>query len=327
MKVSCACFIQYDKPADLESIDFETLPQPVFHIGSGSNLLFTGDFKGTVLHSAINYIKYFDVGLPEVLVSVGAGVVFDDFVAEVCSHGLWGAENLSMVPGEVGAAAVQNIGAYGVEAKDIISGVVCYDTVEKKKRTFKTSECGYGYRSSFFKEPGNKGRYIVTSVLFRLSREYSPRLGYQGVTDALGGKQPETPLQVREAIMSIRSRKLPDPKKMGSAGSFFKNPIVSKEKFVEIEDIARNRNGVDYAVPHYCLDNDMVKVPAAWMIDQCGFKGMQEGGAAVYENQPLVLVNFTGNATPSDVLELERRIIKGVADTFGVELNPEVEHI
>lgn len=327
MKVSCACFIQYDKAEDLNDLDFQALPQPVLHIGSASNLLFTGDFAGTVLHSAIKYIKYIDMGLSEVLVAVGAGVLFDDFVSQTCGHGLWGAENLSLIPGEVGAAAVQNIGAYGVEVKDIISGVVCYDTKERTKRTFKVSECGYDYRTSRFKEAPDKGRYIVTSVLFRLTRTYSPKLEYKGVREALGGNEPKTPKQVRDAIIKIRMEKLPDPKVMGSAGSFFRNPIVSREKFQEIEKIARIKNGDDYQVPHYDLDSARVKVPAAWLIDQCGFKGMRRGNAAVHHVQPLVMVNYTGNATPDEILELEGLIVSEVYDKFGVELIPEVEHI
>lgn len=327
MKVSCACFIQYDKPEDLSALDFSSLPSPLLHIGSGSNLLFTGDFKGTVLHSGIKYIKYIDIGLPEILVTVGAGVLFDDFVAETCSHGLWGAENLSLIPGEVGAAAVQNIGAYGVEVADIIKGVVCFDTMTGEKRTFKVSECGYSYRDSIFKHPGNKGRYIVTSVLFKLRRSYSPSLEYKGVKDAFGGEAPKTPLQVRNAIIGIRRKKLPDPEVMGSAGSFFKNPIVEAEKFAEIEAVAKTQNGADYAVPHYCLEDGTVKVPAAWMIEQCGFKGLQMGGAAVYEHQPLVIVNLTGEASPEEIIALESRIVAEVYEKFGVELSPEVEHV
>ena len=327
MKVSCACFIQYDKAEDLNDLDFQSLPQPVLHIGAASNLLFTGDFAGTILHSSIKYIKYIDMGLEEVLVAVGAGVLFDDFVAQTCGHGLWGAENLSLIPGETGAAAVQNIGAYGVEVKDIISGVVCYDTQTRAKCSFKVGECRYGYRTSRFKEAPDKGRYIVTSVLFRLSRKYSPRLEYKGVREALEGKDPRTPQEVRDAIIKIRMEKLPDPKLMGSAGSFFKNPVVSRDKFLDIEKIARIKNGDEYQVPHYDIGPDQVKVPAAWLIDQCGFKGMRHGNAAVHHVQPLVLVNYTGNATPDEILELEGLIVSEVYDKFGIELIPEVEHI
>ena len=331
MKVSCACYVEYETVKELEGLNFERLPKPLLHIGAGSNLLFTGDFPGTVLHSNIEFIKYIDMGFEEVPVMVGAGVVWDHFVSETCRHGLWGAENLSLIPGEVGAAAVQNIGAYGVEVKDIISGVVCFDLQERKKVKFSREECRYGYRDSLFKQPENKGRYVVTSVLFRLTRKHSPRLEYKGVRDALGPVMTDpaavmadpighlTPQQVRDAIIRIRRQKLPDPEELGSAGSFFKNPVVSREQFARISP--------DGSAPHFDLPDGTVKVPAAWMIDQCGFKGATEGGAAVYQKQPLVIVNASGTASPQEVLTLEQRIINGVQERFGVTLHPEVEHI
>ena len=319
MKVSCECFVEYDSVKELEGLNFDRLPQPFLHIGEGSNLLFTRDFPGTVLHSKIDYIKYVDMGFDDVPVMVGAGVSFDRFVEQTCRHGLWGAENLSMIPGEVGAAAVQNIGAYGVEVKDIISGVVCFDMVERKKVKFSVAECRYGYRSSMFKEPDNKGRYIVTSVLFRLSRKPKPQLGYKGISEALAGIDEPTPMQVREAVMRIRHDKLPDPAETGSAGSFFKNPVVSREQFEAISP--------DGSAPHYDLPDGSVKIPAAWMIDSCGFKGVKVGGAQVYEKQPLVIVNASGDASPEDVLALENKIINEVKERFGVELHPEVDHI
>ena len=319
MKVSCECFVEYETVKELEGLNFDRLPKPLLHIGEGSNLLFTKDFPGTVLHSSIEYIKYVDMGLDEVPVIVGAGVSFDSFVAEMCRHGLWGAENLSLIPGEVGAAAVQNIGAYGVEVKDIISGVVCFDLQERRKVKFKVADCRYGYRSSMFKEPENKGRYIVTSVLFRLSRKPRPHLEYKGIAEALEGREPQTPQEVREAVIRIRRAKLPDPEEIGSAGSFFKNPVVSAAEFARISP--------DGSAPHYCLPDGSVKVPAAWLIDRCGFKGAEEGGAAVYEKQPLVIVNRSGNASPEEILALEKRITDGVRERFGIQLHPEVEHI
>lgn len=322
MKVSCACYVEYETVKELEGLNFERLPKPLLHIGAGSNLLFTGDFPGTVLHSNIEFIKYVDVGLDEVPVMVGAGVVWDHFVEEACRHGLWGAENLSLIPGEVGAAAVQNIGAYGVEVKDIISGVVAFDLQERKKVKFTREECRYGYRDSLFKQPEAKGRYVITSVLFRLTRKHSPRLEYKGVQEALGPAvmaDSLTPQAVRDAIVRIRRQKLPDPEELGSAGSFFKNPVVSRGDFARISP--------DGSAPHYDLPDGSVKVPAAWMIDQCGFKGAVEGGAAVYEKQPLVIVNASGAASPQEVLALEQRIINGVRERFGVTLHPEVEHI
>lgn len=330
MDARCACFVEFGDAKELEAMDWDSLPKPVKTLGEGSNILLTGDFPGTILHSAIDYIKYVDMGLEEVPVMVGSGVNWDRLVAETCKHGLWGAENLSLIPGEVGAAAVQNIGAYGVEVKDIISGVVCYDLVERKKVKFSVGECDYAYRDSMFKHA--EGRYVVTSVLLRLSRKYNPRLDYKGVRQALGLEEhtwPKdlTPQKVRDAIIGVRRMKLPDPAELGSAGSFFKNPVVGALDFARIIDVARRDFGDDVTVPHFINPDGTVKVPAAWMIEKCGFKGATEGGAAVYEKQPLVLVNATGSARAEDVLALEKRIIATVLDRFGVELHPEVEHL
>ena len=318
MKVKAALYIEYDNVEELQSLDLKALPQPVFHMGAGSNLLFTKDFPGTVLHSNIKFIKYVDMGLDEVLLTVGSGVVFDDLIANVAGNGLWGMENLSLIPGEVGAAAVQNIGAYGVEAKDVISGVVCLDTKDWTKTVFKVGECAYGYRDSRFKH--ERGRYIITSVLFRVTRKYSPKLDYGGVRAALEGRdlQALTPMDVREAIIGIRNAKLPDPAQIGSAGSFFKNPVITKEHFEKFATAE---------TPHYDLPDGTVKVPAAWLIDQCGFRGKVLGGAQVYEKQPLVIVNASGSASPEDVLALENQIIAKVKEKYDIDLHPEVDHI
>ena len=398
MKVKARCFIEYDSVADLVDIEFEELARPVLHIGGGSNLLFTDDFKGTVLHSKINFIEILDSyqngGIEklnpshssewappvheatgghgfsnqhsdnQVLVSVGAGVVFDDFCDWAAKEGLWGAENLSYIPGEVGASAIQNIGAYGVEVKDIIHKVYCYDTVEEEFVSFSLEECRYGYRDSIFKKPEIKGRYIVTHVVFALSREPKPQLGYGHLRDAVlsasvslsGDPRPATstlghplaeggmslpsetdaqqeilskvsPALIRKVIIKIRKEKLPEPSVMGSAGSFFMNPVITKEHYQKIEAASKAELGVDYKVPHYDLPDGSVKVPAAWMIEQCGWKGKRSGGAAVYDKQPLVIVNYTGEAYPEEIIGLERRIIASVKAKFGVDLHPEVDHI
>ena len=398
MKVKARCFIEYDSVADLVDIEFEELARPVLHIGGGSNLLFTDDFKGTVLHSKINFIEILDScqngGIEKlnpshsgewappvheatgghgfsnqhsdnpVLVSVGAGVVFDDFCDWAAKEGLWGAENLSYIPGEVGASAIQNIGAYGVEVKDIIHKVYCYDTVEEEFVNFSLEECGYGYRDSIFKKPEIKGRYIVTHVVFALSREPKPQLGYGHLRDAVlsasaslsSDPRPATsslghplaeggmllpsetdaqqeilskvsPALIRKVIIKIRKEKLPEPSVMGSAGSFFMNSVISHEHYQKIEAAAKAEFGPDYKVPHYDLPDGMVKVPAAWMIEQCGWKGKRSGGAAVYDKQPLVIVNYTGEAYPEEIIGLERRIIASVKAKFGVDLHPEVDHI
>ena len=372
MKVKARCFMEYDSVADLVDIEFEELARPVLHIGGGSNLLFTDDFKGTVLHSKINFIEILDECqcIPEapshsvgpspypgvgkcllhtngtssddvdstdagtkdasdsVMVSVGAGVVFDDFCDWAAKEGLWGVENLSYIPGEVGASAVQNIGAYGVEVKDVIRKVYCYDTQEEEFVHFDVEECGYGYRDSIFKDPEIKGRYIVTHVVFSLSREPMPKLDYGHLKDAVDAAGSDlTPALIRKTIIRIRKEKLPEPSVMGSAGSFFKNPVISMEHFQRIEAVAKAEHGPDYKVPHYDLPDGMVKVPAAWMIEQCGWKGRRSGNAAVYDKQPLVIVNYTGDAYPEEIISLERRIIASVKAKFDVELHPEVDHI
>ena len=334
MKVKARCFMEYDSVADLVDIEFEELARPVLHIGGGSNLLFTDDFKGTVLHSKIDFIEILDEeeSSDPVLVSVGAGVIFDDFCDWAAKEGLWGVENLSHIPGEVGASAVQNIGAYGVEVKDVIRKVYCYDTVEEEFVNFDVEECEYGYRDSVFKDSEIKGRYIVTHVVFALSRTPQPKLDYghldAAVKEAQDARGAElSPALIRKVIIRIRKEKLPEPSVMGSAGSFFKNPVITADHFARIEAAAKAELGPDYKVPNYDLPDGTVKVPAAWMIEQCGWKGKRSGNAAVYDKQPLVIVNYTGEAYPEEIIGLERRIIDSVKKKFDVELHPEVEHI
>ena len=366
MKVSCRLYVEVTEPEDLLSLDFDALPQPLFVMGGGSNLRFTGDFPGTVLHLC-NKGCHSERSEESVLVRVAAGVVFDDFCAWAASEGLWGPENLSLIPGEVGASAVQNIGADGVEAKDIINTVHAFDRQERRFVDIPGADCGYGYRTSHFKTDW-KGRYIITAVTFRLSTVPQPKLDYGGVRKALerriegmgsetyatlglseGGAHlwegrrsqsdrrvsdpipsiPDenlTPLFIRETIIGIREQKLPDPKEIGSAGSFFCNPVIEREHFERIVAIAKAENGPEYEVPHYDV-GEKVKVPAAWMIDQCGFKGMRLGGAQVYPKQPLVIVNATGSATPEEIVALEQRVIGTIKDKYGIELHPEVEHV
>ena len=373
MKVSCRLYVEVTEPEDLLTLDFNSLPQPIFVLGGGSNLLFTGDFPGTVLHLAIAGVSVIPSEAKEsFLVRAGAGVVFDDFCAWAAAEGLWGPENLSLIPGEVGASAVQNIGAYGVEAKDIIDTVHAFDLTERRFVDIPGADCGYGYRTSLFKTAW-KGRYIITSVTFRLSTIPKPKLDYGGVRKALEarfpdlweeGMGPETcatlgsleggahglpwegrrsqcdrrvsgpipsslsliPQMIRDTIIDIRRQKLPDPEEIGSAGSFFCNPVIEREHFERIVATAKEENGPEYEVPHYDV-GDRVKVPAAWMIDQCGFKGMRLGGAQVYPKQPLVIVNATGEATPDEIVALERRVIDTIHEKYGIELHPEVEHV
>ncbi|MBQ6198936.1 MAG: UDP-N-acetylmuramate dehydrogenase [Bacteroidales bacterium] len=315
MKVKCALYVEVTEEADLPALDWDSLPQPVFVMGGGSNLLFRGDFPGTVLHFGVT-------GLGSA--TVPAGTVFDDFCAWAASENLWGPENLSLIPGECGASAVQNIGAYGVEAKDIIAGIRAWDMLERKFVDIDPADCQYGYRTSRFKTEW-KGRFIITSVTYKLSKEPKPILDYGGVRKAVPDV-PITPQLIRDTIIAIRRKKLPDPEEIGSAGSFFCNPVISKEHFEQIVKTAKEDNGPDYEVPHYEVPGG-IKVPAAWMIEQCGFKGATNGGAQVYHNQPLVIVNASGNATPEEIIGLEQRVIDTIYTKYGITLHPEVEHV
>ena len=299
------------------------------HIGGGSNLLFTGDFPGTVLHSAIRHIDVISDSDDEVLVRVGAGVEFDKLCEWAAGRSLWGPENLSHIPGEAGAAAVQNIGAYGVEAKDIIREVRAFDLVSRKFLTFSVEECNYGYRDSFFKSPEGKDRYIITGIVFAFRRNGSPILEYGNLRETILSRCPcPTPSDVRETIISIRRTKLPEVGEVGSAGSFFKNPVVSREVF---DNVVRVSGRDEASVPHYPVPGPggepWVKIPAAWLIDQCGWKGAVRGGAGVWPSQPLVIINASGEASPEEILALEECIRMSVSDRFGIVLSPEVEHI
>ena len=322
MRVRCALFVEVTAEEDLQALDWEALPQPVMVKGGGSNLLFTKDFPGTVLHFADK--SPFSLSDGD-FVTVPAGVVFDDFCAWAAAEGLWGPENLSLIPGECGASAIQNIGAYGVEAKDILADIRAWDRQEGRFVHIDPAECRYGYRTSRFKTEW-KGRFVITAVTYRLSRVPRPKLDYGGIRKALERAGTLTPQLIRETIIGIRNQKLPDPAVTGSAGSFFCNPVISREHFGRIVAIARQDNGEDYQVPHY-VTPEGIKVPAAWMIEQCGLKGVRKGGAQVYQHQPLVIVNASGEATPEEIIGLEQQVIETIATKYGITLHPEVEHV
>ncbi len=327
-------FVEYASVEEL--VDFlrgeESTPQPLLHIGGGSNLLFTGNFSGTILHSAIHGIEplYADsnqnnntsVGTSEasqdeILVRVGAGEVWDDFVAYAIQQGWYGIENLSLIPGEVGASAVQNIGAYGVEAKDVIHSVETISLTDGSRQVFDVSECEYGYRTSVFKTR-LKGQYAVTHVVYRLSKTFRPLLDYGNLKANISDMTQLTAQSLRDIIIDVRNAKLPDPKVQGNAGSFFMNPVVSREVFERIR--------ADYpAMPYYDV-TDGVKIPAGWLIEQCGWKGRSLGKAAVHSHQALVLVN-NGGASGDDILALCHAVRKDVADKFGIDIHPEVNFI
>lgn len=322
-----AAIAHYDTPEELFTILSDaSLPRPMKHIGEGSNLLFTDDFPGTLLHCSARTAYFSNPNADgELYATATAGFVMDKLCLVAADRGYWGLENLSGIPGEVGASAVQNVGAYGVEAADIIKMVSALDTETLTIRKFSPHELDYGYRDSFFKHPENRGRYIVTEVTFVLSTTDAPKLEYAHLDSFVKercGNERITPMAVREAVVAMRDSKLPNPAETGSAGSFFKNPVVDRKIYERI--CAENP---DSKVPHFDLPDNKVKIPAAWLIDQAGFKGASIGGAEVWQKQPLVIVNRTGEATSADVVALETAIRQRIANRFGITLSPEVEHI
>ena len=327
MDVKAKRYVEYDSEEELKNL-IPTLDGEVLHIGGGSNLLFKGNFEGTILHSAICGIEelstvncQLSTVKGEVLLRVGAGEVWDDFVAWAVERGLGGVENLSLIPGEVGASAVQNIGAYGVEAKDVIAMVEAVDLQSGEKCIFAPQECDYAYRQSIFKKQ-LKGRYAITYVTYRLQKTPQLKLDYGNLRTVLTNQSTVNSQlsirQVRQAIIDIRNAKLPDPKVQGNAGSFFMNPVVSREKFLSLQK--------DYPqMPYYEVEGG-VKIPAGWMIDQCGWKGKSLGRAGVHDKQALVLVNL-GGASSEEIITLCNTICKDVYDKFGIDIHPEVNLI
>lgn len=316
--VKATCFLEYHSVDELrELITQGLITMPYLHIGGGSNLLFTKDYPGTILHSRIDGVEIIDEDDNEVRVRVGAGVEWDAFVAECVRRGWYGAENLSLIPGEVGASAVQNIGAYGVEVKDLITSVMTVN-IRGEERVYFVDECKYAYRSSIFKSVDMKDVF-VTYVCFRLSKRERYTLDYGTIRQELEKYTGITLETVRRAIIAIRESKLPDPKVMGNAGSFFMNPVVSREQFEALRQQYPH-------MPFYDLTDGRVKIPAGWMIDQCGWKGKALGPAAVHDKQALVLVNC-GGATGHDIIELSNAVRASVYKKFGIDIHPEVNFI
>ncbi len=313
--VTAARFLEYSSEDELRKLIAEgRVIAPVLHIGGGSNLLFVKDYEGTILHSRIDALEITAEDEERVSVRVGAGVVWDDFVALCVERHWYGAENLSLIPGEVGASAVQNIGAYGVEVKDLITSVETIN-MEGEKRVYRVDECSYSYRKSLFKQPEMK-TVFVTFVNFCLSKREHYTLDYGTIRQELE-KYPVVNIEtLRRVIIDIRRNKLPDPKALGNAGSFFMNPVVPREQFEALQREYKD-------MPHYDVDADSVKIPAAWMIEQCGWKGKALGPAAVHGRQALVLVNL-GGATGADIVALSDAVRASVRAKFGIDIHPEV---
>lgn len=330
LRASCSRWIEYTSDDDIPSVIamLDSDGSPWFHFGAGSNLLIATDcFAGSVLHSSILTHEVEPLSAGRVRVLAGAGITMDSLCEWACQSGLWGLENLSAIPGEVGASSVQNVGAYGCEAADLIESVRVYDTVAHCFRTLSRDELSFGYRMSLMKQPGFKGRFIVSQVSYILSVTPAPKLDYGNLASELIAGEPVTPMAVREAVIRVRNRKLPDPAEIGSAGSFFKNPVIDADLWDSFERRVVEILGPGVTIPRYPAGEGRVKLSAAWLIDRAGCKAMKSGGASVWQKQPLVLINATGHAVFSDIDNLCQEISDTVFAMFGIRLNPEVERV
>lgn len=292
-------FIEYYSLDELRQVLKDHKGERILHVGQGSNLLFTKDFDGIILHSGMARAKFLD----DETVEAQNGLRLDDMIAQLTDMGYCGLEKLSLIPGEVGASAVQNVGAYGCEAKDVIIRVHTLDVETREERVFTNAECRFGYRDSAFKHE-LKGRYIVTSVVYRV--------------------KPGDAAKTREEIIATRQAKLPTVGKVGSAGSFFMNPFVPEEQAKELLKLYPD-------MPNFpsLQGGDrgrLVKIPAAWLIEQCGWKGKTLGGAQVWPKQPLVIVN-ANHATAQDIIDLAAAVSASVKEKFNIDIHPEVNYI
>ena len=320
LPVKTRLFMEYENDAELEKIlrDAFCCEQRFLPIGRGSNLLFLNDFDGIILHSAIKGITPVEETDDSVLIRAGAAEVWDDVVAYAVDKGLGGIENLSLIPGETGAAAVQNIGAYGREIKDVVETVEAFHQQTAEKHIFTKEECWYDYRTSLFKE-AQQDPYIITGVTLRLQKKPVFHLEYGDLRKTVCECEPVTIRKIRETIIDIRRKKLPDMNALGNAGSFFKNPVVSQEKLAQLMK--------EYpSIPFFPAQGETMKLSAGWLIEQCGLKGKRFGAVGIYEHQALVIVNF-GGATGNEIASLAQHIRHMVARRFGVTLTPEVQYV
>jgi UDP-N-acetylmuramate dehydrogenase len=296
----------------------DVLKRPLLVLGGGSNILFTGDFKGTIIRPLIEGIKVEKEDGDLIIVSAGAGEKWDHLVDWCVKRELCGLENLSLIPGNVGATPVQNIGAYGIEVKDVIERVETISISDGSARSFNKRECLFGYRSSIFKNE-LKGKYLITRVQFRLSKIFTPNLGYGSLKDEAEKRGNLTLENIRNSVIDIRRSKLPDPEVTGNAGSFFKNPIVSISESDKLK--------LSYPLlPVYYDAEGFVKLAAGWLIEHCGWKGVRRGDAGVHDKQALVLVNH-GKSSGTDIYNLSEEIKYSVKEKFGIDLECEVEII
>lgn len=290
---------------------------PLKVLGGGSNILLTGDQQALILKMEIAGVSIVADDSDEVLIAAGAGCDWESLIDFAVERNLWGIENLTLIPGKVGSSPIQNIGAYGVELKDVFHSLTAYDLQSRAFVELPPAACHFGYRDSLFKSEGF-GRYIITRVIIRLSRRPNPRLTYGNLAEAFQkeGITNPSPADIVEAIRAIRRRKLPDTAEVGSAGSFFQNPLIDNE-------IAKDIQSRYPQAPLFSVDASRSKIAAGWLIEQCGWKGFRDGDAGVWPQQALVLVNY-GKASGSELAGLAHRIIESVKEKFSITLRPEV---
>lgn len=319
MDVYADYYAPITRPEELATITVDaSLPAKRFVLGGGSNVLLTHNLHGIVLHNKIKGIEKVKEDADHVWVTVGAGEVWHDFVMYAIANHWAGIENLALIPGTVGAAPIQNIGAYGVEVKAVIDCVTGWHWDMKQLVPFYNSECAFGYRDSIFKHQ-LKDKVFITSVTFRLNKKPNYNTSYGAIEQELqkmGITEPSI-AAIADAVIAIRSSKLPNPREIGNAGSFFKNPTISIEQYNILKETFPT-------IPSYPVNEESVKVPAGWLIEQCGWKGFRAGDAGVHEKQALVLVNY-GHATGGAVWDLSDNILKTVHDKFHIQLEREVQ--
>jgi UDP-N-acetylmuramate dehydrogenase len=319
-KADCMIHLTSEKETSKMFSDVETFQKPILVLGGGSNLLFTSDYKGTILYPDFRGIKIEqeEPGNATVIISAGAGIVWDDLVKWSVNRQLGGLENLSLIPGKVGATPVQNIGAYGIEVCDLIVKVKTISLMDGSVKYFTNEECSFGYRNSIFKNT-LKGEYLVSRVWFRLSTEPTLNLSYGMLKEEVERLGAVRLTNVRQAVLNIRRSKLPDPEVTGNAGSFFKNPVLQNSE----ADLLKKRYP---EIPVYEDRKGYKKLAAGWLIDSLGWKGKRLGDAGVHEKQALVLINY-GKASGLEILNLSEDIKRSVFNKFGIELEREVEVI
>ena len=313
-------FVEIFQTQDILDIPSTSFNQPHLILGGGSNILFTQDFSGLVIKNNISGIELISETDEYVVIKCGAGENWHQFVLHTIDNNWYGIENLSLIPGNVGASPIQNIGAYGIEAKDVIHQVHYFDIPSKSFKTIQATECDFGYRESIFKHE-LKNTFIITHVEFKLQKKFVPKVTYGNIQQVLENKKITTPTarDVSDAVIEIRQSKLPDPAMIGNAGSFFKNPVIPKTQFENLLNEFPN-------IVSYPVNDQSVKVPAGWLIDQAGWKGYSDGDIGVHDKQALVLVN-RGEGLGTDIYALAKKIIASIDKKYGIKLTPEVNII